>query len=459
MGRSQRRDAAGSVSHSDLPRPTILPPVDLRRSEDGHVESIDHYLARLATACGCSPGTLVAIIRQSNTRRDYSEEFIARLEELTGQQGLRCSTFLPLKDAIRTLRMGPTSQRQWCPMCYSCWDHTTSFEPLCWNLAQLSACTIHGTRLEDRCPECGALQASDRSYRWRRQCAACMAPLGHTGPSERVSPQERWADRMMVDLTLICSQDGAQIDPGLFQRRMKSVGQGELSLAAIQRSGRVAGRVGVDSLLRCCSAFGVTPSELLQAPELQMCLKMTFEQEELPEAFLYSRVRNRRNEILSSVLSALLDRRVALIPILVIAKAVGVKGLKARELFPSEYRRYESARATVLDRLPENRVLGRAAEVAVHRWLSVSTSQASLSTFRRIAAGLRRIKSVDARIASALAVEGFAVARAIREAVSTLDPPQVWNRYRPRRRRLRVRNRRGSNSHAEMSNELQLSLF
>ena len=150
-----------------------------------------------------SDGTVVQRIPSSWIGpRSKFRTLLSALKRDTGVTNLHTGTFHVVADVMGR---GGTRRRQirgdgraWCPSCYFDWDDHLSSEPLIWAFDMLSACPIHGVKLEAHCYSCGAPQGFSAGFRVRRNCQECNAPLGH-----RYGVQESDKERIWVNRTLL----------------------------------------------------------------------------------------------------------------------------------------------------------------------------------------------------------------------------------------------------------------
>ncbi|MHB1798472.1 MAG: TniQ family protein [Vulcanimicrobiaceae bacterium] len=207
---------------------TALPPLPLIGIGTAQVESLDHYLIRLADLVGithdrmleiCSAAAGHAVFPPHGTSSPFLcnetelEARIAAMEQLTGQNDLlrhgtpwACSAVMGVRAFSRTARF-----RRWCPVCYLQWDPDRSAEPLGWSIEIKKVCSLHGCELVDRCQSCGKAQPARTRYRARRACRFCRTPLGwHAEPvSAHMTPLDRWVESQVDQVIELCS-DPAQ---------------------------------------------------------------------------------------------------------------------------------------------------------------------------------------------------------------------------------------------------------
>jgi hypothetical protein len=420
-----------------LPEPTVLPSMALRFTAEGHAESIDHYLARLARACGCSPRQLSAIVHGRSTTVTYDQHFVGRLEEMTGQAGLASGTFIQVSGVIRGLRTRPGNARRWCPACYDAWDEA-SFEPLYWNLSGLEACPDHGVRLSDRCVTCGARQPTEQPYRSRRQCASCDHSLT-AGISTPRDHEHEWSDKTLLDISYFCSNSSAEaIDTGRLGRRLMSLGNTDLATKSLYNAGWKGGRMSTATLLRACAALHLTPTELLADPEPSFTLRFPFEYGKVAECFLTNKTSRRRLQACANTMDALARAQSFALPVAVVCRSASAFAPSVRQWHTASFERYTQAHRHEFGSLCPVR-LSRAAGRAVQLWQAAGSQDPGLSGIKDVADKLLLGRDVSPQTARDLAVAALRLVRLTRDRESAAPSGQEWNRFRPKRWRSSVR--------------------
>lgn len=196
---------------------TALPPLPLHGVSTHLVESLEHYVARIAACCSVS---LPALYRELYPKEQCGNRYpkihinglghnfsvgVSAIEELTGIPHLHCETFLNLEailDGRSTEFQG--RYRRWCPRCLGEW-RSKAYEPLIWRLGDMPICSIHRCALAETCPSCGKRQYLPATYERRRFCSACGASLAGGG----VPPDVDWlylehAERCAKEFIEIC---------------------------------------------------------------------------------------------------------------------------------------------------------------------------------------------------------------------------------------------------------------
>jgi len=113
------------------------------------------------------------------------QQWVGLLEAATGMQGLRSLTYASY-GRIFTGRGSGAMRRQWCPHCLDS-DLVKFGDPhlrLLWTVGHVTACPVHGCKLECVCPHCGegatpqGRKAKRMSMLGPGACGACGAWLG-----------------------------------------------------------------------------------------------------------------------------------------------------------------------------------------------------------------------------------------------------------------------------------------
>lgn len=201
------------------PAITLFPPLALREDDDGNVESLDHYLVRLADCLGISVLSVFRMLASRSSAgglpsRDVANrnawigpsprtaECVSSLIQATGVPDLYRGTFRNLSLVLSGIGFAncnaSANARKWCPRCYLDWEDSSSFEPLYWSFGALSTCPLHRCRMRSRCRHCGCRQHHGSGYRTRRRCRSCLAPLGEPANAIGVADYEAWVDMQCV---------------------------------------------------------------------------------------------------------------------------------------------------------------------------------------------------------------------------------------------------------------------
>lgn len=191
-----------------MPLWSMLPPLELRGLGTPLVESIDHYLVRLAEACASTPQRIVqrAMLAYGDAWKPHASfrtaGVVAGLTELTRTPHLASGTLIKLVHVLapsaRQLR-----SRKWCPKCYQHWSHE-SWEPMFWTIPYTSLCALHEVMLESHCRMCGAAQPLLSVRDERTRCFSCKIPLGFDAKPAAATPLARWVDNIILDLIEMC---------------------------------------------------------------------------------------------------------------------------------------------------------------------------------------------------------------------------------------------------------------
>jgi len=168
-----------------------------------YVESLSGYVCRLAAA-HCVPASVLVsreilprirhesggpsgVIGSTFIYDSYvlngigscPRAWIRILEALTGEATLHLMTMLPWARLISEGRL-LRQNRAWCPRCFAAWKNADSplYEPLLWSIQAVTACRLHGCRLEERCPHCGKASQALTAKALPGCCYHCRGWLG-----------------------------------------------------------------------------------------------------------------------------------------------------------------------------------------------------------------------------------------------------------------------------------------
>ncbi len=193
-------------------------------------ESLAGYVTRIAWRHGLAPARLVrdvlapALGDPGATDADASvwEEELARvtrrpagsllghapvaatwadaLGAATGRPVLRELTLLPWADVLPRKEL-LRAERAWCPVCVESRRVAgkDAYEPLMWQIAEVTACVLHEVRLRTSCRSCGRTSAILTAWARVGVCR-CGAPLGtlSVDASERIQGDELDWQRFVV---------------------------------------------------------------------------------------------------------------------------------------------------------------------------------------------------------------------------------------------------------------------
>lgn len=147
----------------------------------------------------------------------YAELFVAVMEKLTGQAGLRHLTMLPWQDLLPHNGQGLLARHpRWCPVCL--FQQRLRGEetviPLIWSLEAVQICMTHRRHLDSQCPHCGRRQPFIPRHPDLAICDYCRQSLfadpASSGNSGRESPgrQEYWVAEAVGDMLAGQSESG-----------------------------------------------------------------------------------------------------------------------------------------------------------------------------------------------------------------------------------------------------------
>jgi len=173
-------------------------------------ESLPSYIMRLAMAHSVTVGTLVQdeiiprlkfnfgkaadfyhSIKRLNSSSLLSRELIRVLEELTGNNDLRCLNF-NISDRFGNNRIFRDS-RAWCPNCLEQFSSEGGiiYEPLIWNFSIVEICTKHKYPLQTKCPNCGQEMNILTPTSIIGYCSKCRRWLGNTNNHSEILSIEK----------------------------------------------------------------------------------------------------------------------------------------------------------------------------------------------------------------------------------------------------------------------------
>lgn len=178
------------------------------------VESLTSYFCRLAHSHGMTAQKLADWVLQrfdSAVSEKYSwyqrnltsmspesEQWAARLSEVTGVGALDRHTLAPWRHVLGSSGLAPKSDR-WCPCCLAedKANNTESYLRLSWDLAPVAACVRHKVLLTSTCPHCKRKNVRNRSnIVVPGYCTSCGGFLGDD-TAEPASPESMWAARQV----------------------------------------------------------------------------------------------------------------------------------------------------------------------------------------------------------------------------------------------------------------------
>ncbi|MFC5438363.1 TniQ family protein [Rhodanobacter umsongensis] len=279
---------------------SVLPPVPLMGVGTALVESVEHYVIRLAWITGTSVKSIVSLpapfdepgIRKTTLASSFCgpgkvyKRRIENLEILTGVETIRCGSFYLLDAILTPGAVGRASgYHRWCPQCYKEWDEATSWEPLQWSIDLRVTCPDHGCDLEDRCRHCGAIQKPSVRYQSRRNCSKCQRSLAGDGAWSVKPRYVSWAEGQLSKLVELCATPGRDPLPGTTFETFAytitrsapsnpalSVGASD-ALARLVRLNFPRGlpkgsgvRVRLHTLINACALQGISVQDLLLNP-------------------------------------------------------------------------------------------------------------------------------------------------------------------------------------------------
>ena len=200
------------------------------------VEGLTGYLMRLAEAHHVEWGVLAELVgaylptpcqyrlpglsaqRLCERWRDLSKievtlkDWVWAIEKLTLRIDLRELTMLEWADLI-DLRSVYQSLRVWCPFCYEEWSVTGRpiYEPLLWNIKEVTVCLRHRRLLLRTCSYCNQLQSLIIGTSRVGHCGLCGLWLGASEEAGALSgwsteadlERQQWVTSNVGDLTSV----------------------------------------------------------------------------------------------------------------------------------------------------------------------------------------------------------------------------------------------------------------
>jgi len=269
---------------------TMFPPLKLLNAGTSEVESLEHYVARMAVATGQSNLGLLRFIDCSSGRKsvhngsvrvgllgpgELSMSRLRRLEELTGVPTLRGGTLWALNRVLRESGTGIAVRRRWCPACLLDSEVERVADRLIWSFSHLATCSIHGVDIESVCPHCGGSQPFGRPCSKKTECIVCEQDLAHRGVVSRREKFFGWVDHCLRELIAWGSSEDsfqipvenydayvARVFDGMDDRRLRtdSSYQAKLHHLCITRP-------SITGLLNLAALQGVTVLDILLRPK------------------------------------------------------------------------------------------------------------------------------------------------------------------------------------------------
>lgn len=147
----------------------------------------------------------------------YAELFMAAMEKLTGQAGLRHLTMLAWQDLLPHNGQGLLARHpRWCPVCLfqQRLQGEETVIPLIWSLEAVQICMTHRRHLDSQCPHCGRRQPFIPRYPDLAICDYCRQSLvadpALSGNSGRKSPGklDYWVAEAVGDMLARQSESG-----------------------------------------------------------------------------------------------------------------------------------------------------------------------------------------------------------------------------------------------------------
>jgi hypothetical protein len=344
-----------------------LPPLPLREVGSAFVESLEHYVARTAWTAGISGNAVLSMALGSQTPCLTSASgligpsplFATRLvalERLIRNPNLRCGTFYVLKDVLTGSALGKCgTQQRWCPECLADWDCQNSYEPLAWSIDALTRCPMHNCDIENVCRRCDAIQQLPCLYERRRFCRRCNYSLAGLGRQSKRPEYLHWIDSQVQEIVRVCATPGQEpiasgLHDELFSGLLRSARRRAIPPAirsemhSIERT-RKSGKMTFRTLFNLCALQGVSIRTLLLSPD-EATSEPMFDYWSGFHSLNCDYGRSKAKiEAFSYVCACLLARPegAALVPTMMLLRAIKLNRDVARDRAPETYHGYESA--------------------------------------------------------------------------------------------------------------------
>ncbi|WP_081500635.1 TniQ family protein [Dyella japonica] len=209
------------------------------------------------------------------------DAYLDIVKEATGCEAIERTTFLALKGALDPNGHGVIRpDRAWCPACLE-EAHLSGeqfYDRLAWATKAIRRCPIHKLSLSTKCPSCHATQLHYHHLGAMDLCFKCKSPLRTVAEAWVVIPEPQLYERECLDLVGKISAGELRIAPNAysvfittFAEYLSPLGK-KISRFAYKAPRRPQlAREGrpprLDTLLRRCAAFGVSPADVLSDPE------------------------------------------------------------------------------------------------------------------------------------------------------------------------------------------------
>jgi TniQ len=268
----------------------MFPPLTLVEAGTSEVESLEHYVARMAVATGQSNLGLLSFLDRSSGRKsvhngsvrvgllgpgELSMSRLCRLEELTGVPALRGGTLWALNRVLRESGTGMAIRRRWCPACLLGSEAERVADRLVWSFSHLATCSTHGVDIESVCPHCGGSQPYGRPYSKRVECIVCKQGLAHRGVASQREKFFGWVDHCLRELVAWGSSDTsfqipaenydayvARVFDGMDSRRLRTEPSFQAKLHHL-----CVTKPSITGLLNLAALQGVTVLDILLRPK------------------------------------------------------------------------------------------------------------------------------------------------------------------------------------------------
>jgi len=198
---------------------TALPPLKLIAAGTYNTESLSSYCLRLASVCGAPWSAFIDLVDAASGAKLGTYRACERLsglgpvvlrrantlERLTGQ-ALVGATLIGFSEVVSGRSGTLRKTASWCPICLadSMQEHGASYSRLIWNFSAYSHCSVHGTRIEHKCPQCGSMSTTHGN---EMMCSRCKNALSVGARYDPPSRSERWTNHCIEELIQWITED------------------------------------------------------------------------------------------------------------------------------------------------------------------------------------------------------------------------------------------------------------
>lgn len=147
-----------------------------------------------------------------------ARQIVAAVEVLTMRTGLERTSLLRT-EKFSCVLVSSRQHRAWCARCLKADE--VPYEPLIWNVADVTHCSTHGTELIDRCPTCRRRQHFGAVGASIDHCQCCGSSLSDTNNDSALLPDDYRAWMARETARFLANIDDQQAVPGVFAQNIK----------------------------------------------------------------------------------------------------------------------------------------------------------------------------------------------------------------------------------------------